>query len=192
MAHFIFATFRMNFNTYKLLKRWFCYSTDFVVNLNDFKILGRKYNKTSPQKIWFLYLFHFHCFFIFSQPSCKWSSPWLSIEHKRIPNKELSKRLIVESKETGLVLSSFLKVKTSVGIEFENVCLSACLFVCKTLEPPGDFKYGRILMKFCILVPWMNTIFIFHSFLISIFLKNNFIDYVYAKKIFFHPGVGSM
>ena len=51
------------------------------------------------------------------------------------------------------------------------VCMYVCLYVCpKTLGQPGDFKNGRIWLKFCTLDPWINPWgYFFHFFKILIF-----------------------
>ena len=57
---------------------------------------------------------------------------------------------------------------TSVELESENVCVSVSLSVCH-LKTLGDFKNGLIWLKFCTLVPWVNTwgcFFHFFKFLI--------------------------
>ena len=46
-----------------------------------------------------------------------------------------------------------------------SVCVSVCVYVPNTLGQPGGFKNGRIWLKFCTLVPWVNTWGCFFIFL---------------------------
>ena len=63
-----------------------------------------------------------------------------------------------------LVLFAVFTSLFPASVESENVYLSVYLCNSNTLGQPGDFKKGRIRLKFCTLVPWVNIWVVFLLF----------------------------